>query len=72
MDEQLYMTAIYGAYMGDEADRHKWGWSRQGIIDYLKRRVGVSWHDAHTFNNRPVLGAQLPADWWMTSIECVK
>jgi hypothetical protein len=66
------MTAIYGAYMGDEADRHAWGWSRQGIVDYLKVKVGVKWQDVHAFDNRVVLGVQLPADWWMSSTECVK
>lgn len=28
---QVYMTNLYGAYMGDEADRHKWGYTRESL-----------------------------------------
>jgi cyclopropane fatty-acyl-phospholipid synthase-like methyltransferase len=71
--EQIYMTNVYGAYMGDEQDRHKWGWSRQGLLDYLKIGAGVKWRDVHAFNWRTIAGADIAAeDWWITAIECVK
>src|SRR3990167_3044244 len=27
IDTQVFLTNVYGAYMGDEADRHKWGFT---------------------------------------------
>lgn len=70
IDEQIYMTNVYGAYMGHEEDRHRWGWSRQGLVDNLRRIA--KWSDVHAFNDRVIPEADIPSDWWMTSLECVK
>ncbi len=67
--EQIYMTNVYGAYMGDEADRHKWGWSRQGLFDYLKK---FPFRDVHAFDWRSLAGADIAQDWWITGMEAVK
>ena len=69
LDEQLYMTNVFGAYMGDEADRHKWGYSRQGLVDYLKK---FPFKDVHAFDWRPLAGADIARDWWITGMEAVK
>ena len=70
LDEQLYMTNVYGAYMGDEADRHKWGWSRQGLWAYLKK---FTFRDVKAFNWRKLGGADLAGpDWWIIALECIK
>jgi FkbM family methyltransferase len=71
ISEQIYMTNMFGAYMGDEADRHKWQYSRQGLVDYL-RRVIPQWHDVHAFNWRILPGADFARDYWITAIEAVK
>lgn len=70
MSEQLYMTNVYGAYMGDEGDRHRWGWSDVGLHAYLSR-CG-RWSDVREFDNRKIPGADIPSDWWMNSFECIK
>lgn len=72
LDDYQYFVNVYGAYMGDEADRHKWGYSRQGLVDYLKVKVGVSWKDVHAFNWREIPGADIAKDWWITGIEAIK
>ena len=70
LDEQIYMTNVYGAYMGDEADRHAWGWSRQGLFNYMKR---FPFKDVRAFNWRNIPGADIAGpDWWITGMEAVK
>lgn len=70
ISEQIYMTNVYGAYMGADADRHKWGWSHNGLVDYLLRTA--TWSACSTFDNRAISGADIPSDWWMNSIEAIK
>lgn len=69
IDEQIYMTNVYGAYMGDEADRHKWGYSGQGLWAYLKK---FEFSDVKAFNWRTIDGADLAKDWWVNAMEAVK
>lgn len=71
IDEYTYNVLTYGAYMGDEADRHKWSYSRQGLVDYL-RKLGA-WSDVHAFNWRQIPGGDIAAeDFWFYGIEAVK
>jgi FkbM family methyltransferase len=71
LDEQVYMTNVYGAYMGDESDRHRWGYSPQGLVDYLRR--ACQWHDVHAFNYRSIPGADIARDdRWILTLECIK
>jgi predicted SAM-dependent methyltransferase len=68
MDTQLYMTNLYGAYMGEEEDRHKWGYDPQSLEEYLKR-----WDWAvKKFDFRPIEGADIAKDWYILGMECVK
>lgn len=71
MDDQLYMTNVYGAYMGDEADRHRWGFSAGSLFSYVH---GVLPSDAepHVFDWREIPGASIARDWWVAAAEFVK
>lgn len=69
MDEQIYMTNVYGAYMGDEADRHKWGYSGQSLWRYLKN---WPWRDVKAFDWREIHGANIARDFWILGQECIK
>jgi ubiquinone/menaquinone biosynthesis C-methylase UbiE len=40
LDTQLYLTQLYGAYMGDDADRHAWGFDAQHLGSTLERAAG--------------------------------
>jgi hypothetical protein len=55
--------------MGDEADRHKWGWSRQGLWRYLKH---FEFKEVKPFDWRSIEGADLARDFWITGMECIK
>jgi SAM-dependent methyltransferase len=70
MDTQLFMTNIYGAYMGDEADRHKWGYDWNSLMDYTKK---WHWENRRPFDWRVIEGADIARDdRWISVMECVK
>jgi len=71
LDTQIYMTNVYGAYMGDEHDRHKWGYIHTTLFNEL--RAVARWQVLLDFDWRQLPGADLPsADWWMLAKEAVK
>ncbi len=69
MDTQLYMTNVYGAYMGDEADRHKWGYDRISLWDFLWE---CKWRGIRVFDGRVIPGADIAQDWWIAGMEAVR
>lgn len=66
---QIYVTNLYGAYMGDEHDRHKWGFDADTLTDEMTRQP---WIEVKRFGWRPIPGADLARDWWVLAMECVK
>lgn len=70
IDEFIFKVNLYGAYMGDEADRHKWGFTYETLADQLKE--GGQWSILERFNDRPINGASIAADWWILSMEAIK
>lgn len=64
--EQVFLTNIYGAWMGDEADRHKWGFTRRSLDQTLRTAgFGRTW----LFDWRVVDGAEIARDWWILGME---
>lgn len=70
MDDQLYFTNLYGAYHGEEADRHHWGYTYESLTETLKR-CG-EWSAIKMFDWREVPAADLARDWWILGMEAVK
>ncbi len=71
LDEYMYNVLTYGAFMGEEADRHRWSYSRQGLLDYLRRLA--PWGVIQNFDWRQMEGADMPGlDWWFYGREAVK
>lgn len=68
-DPQLYFCNIYGAYQGSEYDRHKWGYDRDCLTEYLRR---WPWRIVGAFDWRPIAGADIARDWWILGMECVR
>lgn len=66
---QIYMTNVYGAYAGHEADRHKWGFDYAHLESFVKQ---LPWKLAGHFNDRIIPGADIARDWWILGMECVK
>lgn len=69
IDDYTYCTNLYGAYLGEESDRHRWGWSPDSLREWLNQ---VTWSWIGDFDGRQIPGADLVRDWWITCIEAVK
>lgn len=65
---QIYVTNIYGAYMGDESDRHKWGFDQGSLHDLLRT---LPWKTQGWFAGRTIPGADIARDWWIVAAEAV-
>lgn len=69
IDDYTFCVNLYGAYMGDEADRHKWLYTGRTLAKALQ----VSpWQTVKTFDFRPIAGAQIACDWWILGAEAIK
>lgn len=69
LSTQIYATNLYGAYMGDEADRHKWGFDSLTLREFL---LTVEWKTVTAFDWRRISGADICRDWWILGAECMK
>lgn len=65
-----FAVNMYGAYMGKEWDRHKWGYDAMQLARLLMaagfRHVGM-WDGAQT-----KWGADIAQDWWILGMEGMK
>lgn len=69
MDTQLYMTNVYGAYHGDEHDRHRWGYDYDSLFSWLQPQL---WAHRYKFDWRYIPGADIAKDWWVIGMEATK
>lgn len=69
LDTQVYTTALYGAFMGDEHDRHKWGYDAKALQQEL---TACPWSEVKPFDWRKIVGADLARDFWILAMEAVK
>lgn len=71
IDEYTLLVNLYGAYMGDEADRHKWNYLNLG---HLARTFGMknNWRQTKAFDWRQIPGADIAQDWWILGMEAIK
>ena len=67
---QIYATNLYGAYMGYEEDRHKWGFDGASLEEFLK--ASAEWSEVKPFDWRPIPGTDIARDFWILGMECVK
>lgn len=69
LTDQIYFTNVYGAYMGDEADTHKWGYTP---VSLMQRLVDMRMH-AVMFDWRKIEGADIAGpDRWILGVEAFK
>ncbi len=69
ISDQIYFTNVYGAYMGEEADRHKFGYTFFSLREELKSAGFVR---SHSFDWRDIPGADIARDWWILAVEGVR
>lgn len=69
IDDYIYNVNVYGAYLGNEADRHKWGYRAASLKEYLEK---WQWSQVLPFDWRAIEGADIAKDWWILGLEAVK
>ena len=69
LDTQLFVTCLYGAYMGSEEDRHKWAFTPESLFAFLK---AGPWSSVKLGRCPDVPGSSIPHDWWILEAECIK
>lgn len=67
---QVYLTCVYGAYMNDEADRHKFGYDRQSLAQFVGSCA--PWSITMPFDWRTIPGMDLARDFWILGLEAIK
>jgi predicted SAM-dependent methyltransferase len=70
LDDITYAIALYGAYMGSEEDRHKFGYTRMSLRAAISS--AGSWESVEDFDWRDIPGTSIPRDWWIAGVEAVK
>jgi predicted SAM-dependent methyltransferase len=68
LNDQVYMTNVYGAYMGDEADRHKWGYTRRSLTQTL---LAAGFSTVQVFRGR-IEEADIAQAAWILTLEAKK
>lgn len=70
IDMYTYCVNLFGAYMGNEEDRHRWGYDGDSLRALLKG--AAPWEEVKAFDWRPIEGADIARDWWILGMEAVK
>lgn len=70
LETQVFMTNVYGAYLGDDADRHKWGFDPGSL--YATLQAAAPWKEVKTLGWSDLPGASIARDWWILGLEAVK
>ena len=70
INDYIYTTAMWGAFMGDEADRHRHGYT----FDTLKRSLEsvAPWQLVERFDWREIWGMDAAKDWWVLAVNACK
>ena len=67
---QIFMTNVYGAYMGHPEDCHYWGFDSASLGELLES--SAPWREVKRFDWRTVPGMDAARDWWVLDMEAVK
>lgn len=70
LSTQIYATNLYGAYMGHEEDRHKWGFDGRSLHEFLTQ--SAKWQAIGPFDWRTIPGADIAKDFWILGAECFR
>lgn len=70
IDDYIYCVNLYGAYMNEETDRHRWLYTNKTLSKAL--RSAAQWATVKPFDWRPIEGADIARDWYILGVEAVK
>ena len=73
---QIYLTNVYGAYMGSPEDTHKWGFDTDSLVAFVngaaKWKLFIMVDERNTPVNWGIPGADIAQDWWILGMEAKK
>lgn len=70
IDDFIFCVNLHGAYMGDEADIHRWSFTRRTLTQHLNK--SAPWSRIKRFDWRPVENADIARDFWILALEAVR
>lgn len=70
IDDYIFLVNVYGAYQGEEGDRHLWNYTQERLEEYVKGTHNWDWVGLWTGFVPP--GAEIAQDWWMCYCEAIK
>ncbi len=65
---QIFLTNVYGAYMGHEEDRHKWNFDTVSLWQFVSQ---LRWQSV-TEKCQNIPGSDCAHDWWILEMELLK
>jgi predicted SAM-dependent methyltransferase len=68
LTDETFLISIYGAFMGDPADTHKFGFTKATLFKELRSHGFI----VRNFDWREIPGADLARDRWVLSAEAIK
>jgi predicted SAM-dependent methyltransferase len=70
IDDYIFCVNLYGAYMNDEADTHKWLYTPETLHKALAS--AAPWSEVKQFDWRRIPSADIARAWWINGIEVIK
>lgn len=70
ISDYTFCVNLHGAYMGDEADVHRWSYTAKTLLEMLLR--SGRWTEIRKFDWREILGSDIARDWWILGMEAIK
>ena len=70
INNYIYFVNVYGAYQGNEGDIHRWGYTRQTLMEKLPQLN--TWSLVTDFDWRNIPGSLIAKDWWICAVEAIK
>lgn len=68
--DQIYFTNCFGAFMSEDWDRHRWGFTYESLREFL---LSCGFSHIKPFDWRKIPGADIAGpDWWILAVEAYK
>jgi len=69
ISDYIYIVNLMGAYIDDEADRHKWHYTVESLTETVAERGFTRYFP---FDWRTIPGSDCARDWWIMAMEVKK
>ena len=70
IDDYIFCVNLYGAWMGDPADLHRWLYTPRTLTKAVQE--SCLWRVIVPFDWRVISGADIAKDWWIQGLEAIK